>query len=357
MADIRQQQLGIYKTLKARIDLINRSIGHAGTQGAETEQAIQKLLEDFLPSDFGIGSGVIVGSDGSSSKQADIVIYDRSRPDYSLSNDSKIFLVDHVLAAIEIKTTFTSGSGSSLNSALQNIQSVKRLKPAPRAWTESRTDLATGKFEVIEMEPTPPLGIVFFFGAPERKTSLDLDAHFDVLRAAVDTVPVEEQPDLMFSLSHGSFFKHEDIGHHTESSQRYAAVLVQTGNSQDQVLQLDATQADAAWLADFSGQGLPLGQSELTAIQSTTGEQRILAFNGPHLTGEPLMHRVAVSHGAAYLIDAERAFLNFVYAVDYIVRLKRPSRVWSVADYFGQSFVAASNHPTDFQQIGPSPTL
>src|SRR5262245_49166453 len=133
-SDLHKHRLGVLRALTARIELINASIGHRLTQGQENEEAIRDLLTSVLPREYGIGSGVIVGVDGESSKQVDIVVFDRTRANLSLGTNSRLFFADQVLLAIEVKTTFTSGENSALSSALENIASVKRLKVAPHQW-------------------------------------------------------------------------------------------------------------------------------------------------------------------------------------------------------------------------------
>ena len=135
--NIHKHLLGMYSVFSSRINLINASIGHNATQGQETEKDVTNLLADFLPSNFGLGSGVIIDTLGNTTKQIDIIIYDKNKSDYTLSKDSKLFLADHVIAAIEIKTTYTTGRSSSLAGALSNIESVKKLKVAPRAFPKS----------------------------------------------------------------------------------------------------------------------------------------------------------------------------------------------------------------------------
>ena len=46
--ELRSHLLGVFRALKARIDLINSSIGHAATLGGENEAAIRELLTSFL---------------------------------------------------------------------------------------------------------------------------------------------------------------------------------------------------------------------------------------------------------------------------------------------------------------------
>lgn len=189
--------LGVFRALKARIDLINSSIGHAATQGGENEAEIRDLLASFLPPEYGVGTGRIIGTDGEASNQVDIILYDKHRANYTLSAESKLYLADHVFAAIEIKTTFTSGSTegkSSLKEALDNIKSVRSLKVSQRKWWEQFVDHDSGKVEMRCYTPTPVLGVIFFFGAADTQQSRDMKGWFDVVKTAIDTIPLTYSP-------------------------------------------------------------------------------------------------------------------------------------------------------------------
>jgi len=131
--NLQKHLRGIFKILQNRFDYVNNSIQHNLTQGEENEKEIRQLLVDFLPPKYGIGSGVIMDTEGNTSKQIDIIIYDKESPNYTLSSDSKLFLLDQVLAFIEIKTTYNL---SSLKSSLENIKSVSVLKPYKSPWAQ-----------------------------------------------------------------------------------------------------------------------------------------------------------------------------------------------------------------------------
>ena len=158
----------------------------------------------------------------------DIILFDKHRANYTLSNDSRLFLADHVYAAIEIKRLPSSGSTekkSSLIEALDNIKSVRSLKVSQREWWEQVVDQETGAAELRRYKPTPPLGVIFFFGVPDTQQSRDMQGWFDALKAAIDAVPLEVQPNLLFSLDHAAFFRHNDLNR-AVSTPDYSVALV-----------------------------------------------------------------------------------------------------------------------------------
>ena len=83
---------------------IARDIEHAVSAGDAREEAVAKVLGDFLPEAFGVARGFIFSSDGERSSQTDLIIYDKlwSRPFYG-QNNSKFFAVESVYATIEVK--------------------------------------------------------------------------------------------------------------------------------------------------------------------------------------------------------------------------------------------------------------
>jgi hypothetical protein len=353
--DIRKHLLGVYSSLRARIDLINSSIGHAGTQGGETENDIKSLFADFLPSNYGLGSGVIIDINGNTTKQIDIIVFDKNRADYTLSASSKIFLADHVIAAIEIKTTYSTGKDSSLEQALNNIASVKKMQVAKHDWIESQFNPSNGQFEFIKYTPSPPLGIIFFFRGRDTNSALDLDRFFIKMKDAVDKVPLELQPDFLFSLDHAAFFRHTDIGSKTASTQQYSVALVQAGDDNSKVLNLTGITTETKAIVDFSQLTFSDGEKfhgvQLDNIQANVN---LHVFAGNSLSLEPVVYRAAKVKGNFYLLDRFRAFLNFVWATEKLLSVKRISKAWTINDYFGPYLALTSDYFKDFD-VGDSP--
>lgn len=347
--DIYKHLLGIYSVFSARINLINASIGHSATQGEETENEVRDLLADFLPSKFGLGSGIIIDTLGNATKQIDIIIFDKNRSDYTLSTSSKIFLADHVIAAIEIKTTYTTGKNSSLDGALSNIESVKKLKVAPHKWIESNFNPETKCFEYTKYSPTAPLGIVFFFKAQETHSALAIDTFFDNLRSSIDKIPIEHQPDLLFSLDHAAFFRHFDIGKRTKETSNYSVSLVQLGTDKTQIMNIDGMNQKTKALIDFAHEDFPERKVlNTTLLKNDKATSQLHLLGGDTLDLNPTIYRVAKIRDKFFLLDKFRSFLNFVWAIEKIVSMKRMSKAWSPTDYFGNTFPLASTYPNDF---------
>jgi hypothetical protein len=81
-------------------------LGHSGEQGLFRELFVRRLLESLLPSQFGIGSGIVIDRWERQSPQADLIVYDRRlMPPILQSDGHGIYVVDSVLRVIEVKST------------------------------------------------------------------------------------------------------------------------------------------------------------------------------------------------------------------------------------------------------------
>lgn len=329
MSSVDRHRLGVMRALLARIEYINASIGHSLSQGQANEQALRDLLVSALPDRYGIGTGVIIGTDGVASRQVDVVVYDRSRSNFGLAADAGLFLADQVVAAIEVKTTFTSGSNSALASAVQNVASVKKLQVCDRPWRTVSVDPDTGQSMIVEHRSQPPLGLVLFFAARDQAGPLDLDAHFEAVKAAVSAVSLEHQPDLLMSVGHAAIFRHADLAH-TEAGKQQAAFLVRAADGDG--LSGDSPEGvTSAWLVNNAGK---------TSHIAVTG--------GPQLSLDPLVYPVATVRGRQYLLDRARALLNFLDVQERLLDLRSMSPVWQPSDYFGANYASMAVYPGDF---------
>jgi hypothetical protein len=119
-----------------------KQVEHLGFRGRAREIFAQSMLAPFLESNFGVCTGFIVDSRGNSSRQIDIIIYDKSLiPSIMFSVTEGIVPVESVLAAIEVKSTLTA---EELRSAIQNARSVKALQPDFREIDDESGDTRLG---------------------------------------------------------------------------------------------------------------------------------------------------------------------------------------------------------------------
>ena len=114
------------KGLKVQSEALAETISHNGLRGAVRELFIKQFLLPFLPPHIGIGTGEIINHLGGSSKQVDVVLYNRGRlPPMLMSNDGHgVFPWESVIAVIEVKSRLDAAE---LRSAILNAYSVRKL--------------------------------------------------------------------------------------------------------------------------------------------------------------------------------------------------------------------------------------
>lgn len=120
---IRRLYKSLYSQLRAQYEGSNE-IKHSGGKGANREFSIIKLLQEYLPSKYSLGSGEIISSVGEISRQCDIVIHDNfNSPKLFQSNEHSIFAAEAVFGVIEVKSNLNSVE---LKNAIQNIAVAKK---------------------------------------------------------------------------------------------------------------------------------------------------------------------------------------------------------------------------------------
>jgi hypothetical protein len=124
--------------LKSHMDAIEEALiaigqipansGHSLHKGTPREAFIKEYLEAHLPSNVAIGTGEIIDANskpGQQRNQYDLVIYKRSYPKLDFGSGISAFLVESVIATIEVKSTLTQ---SEFSTAAMSAYNCKQLK-------------------------------------------------------------------------------------------------------------------------------------------------------------------------------------------------------------------------------------
>ena len=104
-----------------------------GLVGSAIENPVRSLLATVLPSGLSVGTGCVVDSYGTASRQMDIVLHERDIcPVYRVNDtpEATYFPCEGVVAVGEIKATI---DGPKLEDSFEKIESVKTLR---RHWEE-----------------------------------------------------------------------------------------------------------------------------------------------------------------------------------------------------------------------------
>lgn len=116
----------ISKRLKSEAELVGVQAKHELYQDSAKETFIRVVLEQFLPDNFAVGTGRVIDSKGNKSNEQDIIIYRRDYPQLNLPGGSDIFLLESVLATIQVKTKLIR---KTFFEALDQCASMASLQP------------------------------------------------------------------------------------------------------------------------------------------------------------------------------------------------------------------------------------
>jgi hypothetical protein len=116
----------IGKQMLTEFEGINSQIKHSGGRGGVREDSLKLFLETHLPHKYAICKGEVVDSLGNTSRQCDLIIYDRTTsPIFFTGETYQILPAESVYAVIEVKSVLNDAE---LKLAIENIQSVKSLQ-------------------------------------------------------------------------------------------------------------------------------------------------------------------------------------------------------------------------------------
>ena len=142
------------KQLRQDFEEIQNNNPHAAESGAEAELILKAFLKDRLPRRFDIETGLVVGQDGTVSRQTDLIIFDAlNSPVYRKGPKIHILPRDNVAAVIEVKSKLNKDQ---LKDAAKKIASVKTLRPTPITNIDQPVTFS-------DMIMTNTLGCVFAF--------------------------------------------------------------------------------------------------------------------------------------------------------------------------------------------------
>ncbi|SRR6266404_380443 len=116
----------VVNVLKAESKYAGALVQHPVLLGDAREALVQGVLSRILPNAYEIGRGQLIDSYGKRSNQIDIVIARRDSPALTLASGAKVFLIESVIATIEVKSHLKP---KTLAEALDNCSSVGELQP------------------------------------------------------------------------------------------------------------------------------------------------------------------------------------------------------------------------------------
>lgn len=193
-----------------------------GLTGTAREHPARQQLERLLPSLAALGSGVIIDSDGSCSKQQDLVVYERNLcPVFAVNEtpEATYYPCEGTIAIGEVKSSL---DGKGLADSFGKVSSAKQLKRKFAPTTDMR-----GNTTVSFRNYGSPNGVI---GTPEESYdqaakwtdqvfgfilcgsfSLSNDALLGQLKGRLKETETAHSPNIILSLDNGFIvpFSHE----------------------------------------------------------------------------------------------------------------------------------------------------
>jgi len=177
------------KHLREEFEVIKNTNPHYGERGTETEDILQKFLNDHLPKRFAAGSGFIIDDQNNISPQVDVIIYDSlDSLIYRPGHKSLILPSDNVAAAVEVKSLLNKNE---LKDAADKISSIKKLSKTPITNIDQPVTFST-------LITTKTLGIVFAYDSTTSLETLAIN-----LREINENIPSNQWIDIVVIIDKG----------------------------------------------------------------------------------------------------------------------------------------------------------
>jgi hypothetical protein len=183
---------------KMRVDFeASSQVMHSGSKGTIRENVLRNFLgEGRLPAKYGLGAGEIVGRIRDTSRQCDVIVFDKLNGVTLLYDESvQVFPIDCVYGIIEVKSSL---SKTDFLDALEKIKAAKAMAPGGAV-----SQPIGGGFTVFHSRPRP-FGIVFAYGLANNS----LDSLLKNLQEWEKENPPTLWPNYVCVLEAGVIFHH-----------------------------------------------------------------------------------------------------------------------------------------------------
>lgn len=125
MVDFNSLFADYQNAMLANLRMIRYNVEHSGTKGAATEDDWKTFFQEYLPARYKVDDAIVVDSDGNTSDQIDVVIYDSFYTPFILNHQGvKYIPAEGVYAVFEVKPDLEGH----IDYAADKIASVRSLK-------------------------------------------------------------------------------------------------------------------------------------------------------------------------------------------------------------------------------------
>ncbi len=192
-----QQSFAMQQTmLKTQLEMSSVSITHSGTMGDVNEKHFIEIIKRYLPDRYAVDTGIVIDSDGQTSDQIDVVVFDNQYTPTLLDQQNHRFIpAESVYAVFEVKPRVDK---TYLSYAGKKAESVRKLKrtSVPIAHVGGVYP-AKSHFEIIagiistNIEWADNFGKAFAVAHSELTTMQKLNCGLSVSGASFDTFNVD----------------------------------------------------------------------------------------------------------------------------------------------------------------------
>ncbi len=129
--DLQNLFAGLQNQMVAQLNTSRANITHQGSKGDALENAWIEWLQKYLPNRYSVDKAIVIDSNGNTSHQIDIVIYDNwFTPFIFTQNGFHYIPAEGVYAVFEVKPDISDSSDGMTNIeySARKIESVRKLK-------------------------------------------------------------------------------------------------------------------------------------------------------------------------------------------------------------------------------------
>lgn len=181
------------KNLEISTDGI-RNLSTPAEKGALIRKTFKENITEILPEKIGVSNGVVIDSEGSESKQMDIILYDKMNSPRLFTNDSvQVFPVESTYACGEIKNKL---GATELQDSFKNCYTYKNLNR--KAYFDTPNNVNQQRYKLYGTDSIHWKSI-FFILTTESVSSSELIEEYKRI-VNTDSLPMEKRVDSIYSL-------------------------------------------------------------------------------------------------------------------------------------------------------------
>jgi len=218
------------------ISKIPANSGHPLHKGTPREAFIKEFLQNHLPANVAVGTGEIICADSKPNEprnQHDIVIYKNNFPKLDFGGDISGFLIESVIATIEVKSELTKRD---LEQAIDAAYNCKKLKKnVIETFSAGYIPPATLNFLIAYSGPADMMTILGWIhqiysekGISNEKLSIDPQVRMKTPSPAIDAIFVLKKGFLYFDNAPIGFVSDENRRACPDS--KWISVNTESGN-------------------------------------------------------------------------------------------------------------------------------